>query len=92
MRLSEAMARKRAALLESFLVDPLMALGGNRDKRTHTLAMIVVLWLACGYKLTLKKGARGQNVQWIGALFNQWRSPTGVRGLSVTITLEKIHI
>ena len=91
MRLTAAMTRKHAALLECFVDDPLMAFGGNRDKRKHVMAMIVVLWFAFGYRLAWKKGARCQNVQWIGAMFNQWCSPTGVHGLSVTITPDKFE-
>ena len=91
MRITAAMTRNRATLLECFVDDPQIALGGDRNKRTHALLIIVVLKLACGYKLSWRKGARGQNVQWIGALFKQWRSPTGVHGLSVTIAPEKIE-
>ena len=49
-----------------------------------------MLWIAAGFKLSWKKGARGQQVRWIGAVVKQWLSPTGVTGVSLTMPQDKV--
>ena len=74
-----------------FRDDPLIALGGNEAQRTRVLAVIVVLWMALGYRLSWKKGIRGRKVSWIGAQLSDWKSHGGAPGVTVTIAPEKIH-
>ena len=54
------------------------------------LLRVTILWLALGYKLSWRKGSRGQRVEWIRALLKAGRSPTGVPGVTGTITAERM--
>ena len=49
-----------------------------------------MLWRALGFELSWHKGQRGSIVDWIGAQFGPWRTPSGRCGMRVTIPAEKI--
>ena len=90
MRITSA-ATCDSARLQCFVDDPLITLWGTEQRRSYTLLLIVVLWLACGCKLSWSKGTRGRRVEWIGAALQPWRSTTGVPGVTFTITKEKVE-
>ena len=83
---TEAMAR-----IQCFVDDPLIALGGPKAHRDHCLLRVVLLWLVLGFKLSWGKGARGRRVEWIGACFGAWKSPSGEAGVTVSITEDRIR-
>ena len=89
MRITSA-ATCDSARLQCFVDDPLITLWGTEQRRSYTLLLIVVLWLAFGCKLSWSKGARGRRVEWIGAAIQPWTSTTGVPGVTFTITKEKV--
>ena len=90
MRLTSAATHGRARM-QCFVDDPIITLWGTERRRSHTLVLIVVLWLAMGCKLAWPKGERGRRVEWIGAAIQPWKSVTGVSGVTLTITREKIE-
>ena len=40
--------------------DPFFAIGGDEHERTQLFCMVVLLWLALGFKISWKKGSRGR--------------------------------
>ena len=90
MRITSAATSHRARI-QCFVDDPLITVWGNEQRRSHTLLLIIVLWSAMGCKLAWPKGARGRQIDWIGAELQPWKSPSGVAGVSFTITKEKME-
>ena len=52
---------------------------------------ISVLWYALGFALSWKKRQRGLHIDWVGAQFGPWRTPSGRCGVTVTIPAVKIQ-
>ena len=90
MRITSAATAHRARI-QCFVDDPLITVWGTEQRRSHTLLLIIVLWMAVGCKLAWPKGARGRQIEWIGAALQPWRSSTGVAGVTFTITKEKME-
>ena len=89
MRITSAMTKDRARM-QCFVDDPLITVWGAIAQRNYTLLSIIVLWLAIGCRLSWSKDCRGRQVEWIGAVIQQWLTATGVPGVTFTITKEKI--
>ena len=81
----------KAVRTQCFVDDPLIALAGSEEDRLKHLVFIVLLWLALGYKINWKKGSRGRHLQWMGATISEWLSPSGVHGVSLSISRERIE-
>ena len=90
MRLIAAMLFDAPARLQCFVDDPLAAVAGTLEVRRVIMWRMVVLWRALGFELSWHKGQRGSTVDWIGAQFGPWRTPSGRCGMRVTIPAEKI--
>ena len=77
--------------LQCFVDDPLMFLGGKKTQRDRLLLRTVLLWLALGFKLSWKKGARGRLIEWIGSAIKAWTSPTGFPGVEISVTADRVR-
>ena len=80
----------KAGRTQCFVDDPHIALAGPEEDRHKHPVLIVLLWLALGYKINWKKGSRGGNLQWIGAAISDWLSPSGVHGVALSISRDRL--
>ena len=91
LRLTFAMLNKAAFVrIQCFMDDPLTTVGRTKLVRDRILLHIVLLCLVWWFKLSWKKGCRGREVEWIGALLRAWQSSTGVAGVTISITAGEI--
>ena len=70
--------------------EPALTVGGTEKQRTRLIIRTALLWLMLGLRLAWMKGARGRNVEWIGARVRPWQSPTKVHGVTIGITPEQV--
>jgi len=69
-RLTQAMFPTDTMRLNVYVDDPIMALRGTRACREMNVAIILVLWSALGFSLSLRKAKRSSTVVWTSALFS----------------------
>ena len=91
MRMTAILNHDQLVRIECFVDDPLLLFGGERPQRDRLFLRTVLLWLALGFKIAWRKGDRGRKLDWIGAVLRAWLSPTGVPGVTVSITAERIR-
>ena len=91
MRITAAAIYSDLARLQCFVDDPLLVTAGTPARRRAVMWKVAVLWHALGFALSWEKGQRGSRIDWIGAQFGPWRSPSGRCGVTVTIPAEKIQ-
>ncbi len=90
MRLTAATIYDLPARLHCYVDDPILTVAGAPAARQRTALLVVILWLAVGGDLSWAKGQYGCRVDWIGATFRPWTTPTGRAGCMVTLAREKI--
>ena len=66
MRLTQSAIGKENARLHCFVDDPIASIRGCARDRRITVAMMVTIWEALGFKLAYRKGPLGKSVDWIG--------------------------
>ena len=91
MRLTSAVMKDEPPCLECFVDDPLFTIGGNEIERVRLFSMVVILWLALGFRISWKKGSRGRKIEWIGIVIQEWLSATRVLGVTFTMSAERIE-
>ena len=69
-RLLQACIQAAEGSHQVYLDDSLWALLGGRRRRNQLLAFILTTMAALGFKVSYKKGLRGQEVTWCGVTFN----------------------
>ena len=69
-RLTQAMFPIDTMRLNVYVDDPIMALRGTRACRDMNAAIILVLWSALGFSLSLRKAKRSSAVVWTSARFS----------------------
>ena len=90
MRMTAALTSRRSSTFQCYVDDPLFSFLGSKEKRDGSAAMILLLWEALGLKLSWKKGAKGDQVEWIGAELKFARDEHGkITAVVVTITEDK---
>ena len=90
MRITSTIHQREQARIQCFVDDPALTVGGTKAQRTRLILRTVILWLTLGLRLAWKKGARGRNVEWIGARLRPWRSHTKVPGATIGIMPEQV--
>ena len=68
-RLLQSLVQGAEAQHQTYLDDGLWALQGSLKERNSILSMILTTLFALGLKVSLKKGMRSNQVQWIGVRF-----------------------
>ena len=54
--------------LQTFVDDPLFCIRGSQQARARKMALVVLVWRALGFPLSVHKVARGSSVPWIGCV------------------------
>ena len=91
MRLSAAMMADKPVRIQCFVDDPLTSVAGPLRMRRRYLLLLIVFWVALGYKINWRKGVLGRKATWIGATIAAWQSESGVHGVTFTIGLDRIN-
>ena len=68
-RLLQSLVQGKEAQHQTYLDDGLWVLQGTLAERNSVLAMILTTLFALGMKVSLKKGLRSNQVQWVGVRF-----------------------
>ena len=58
---------QKEARIQVYVDDPAISLLGNEKERRRSLTIIIITWLACGFKLAFPKAKYGKSIEWIGA-------------------------
>ena len=95
-RLGQACFQPSELRIQCFVDDPAIAVRGQPSKRAWLLGLLFLFWAALGFKFSWKKGARGQEIVWIGArVAVQQRSHPSMAclfpGVAVTLAPEKFQ-
>jgi hypothetical protein len=68
MRATQSLAPPTALRLACFVDDPFLVAFGTAAARSEYLAVATSFWCSLGFRLSWRKGYRGSEVPWIGAL------------------------
>ena len=90
MRLTAAALYREHVRIQCFVDDPVATLAGTPVRRRLNIWKMVVRWRALGFALSWKKGQRGPPIDWIGARFGPWHTPSGRHGVMVCLLAEEI--
>ena len=52
--------------LRIYLDDPMFTLLGDLERRQRELGTVLLLWAACGFKVSWSRGDQGNGINWIG--------------------------
>ena len=69
-RLTQAMFPPDMLRLNTYVDDPLVALRGPKSVRDINVGIVMLVWAALGFSLSLKKAKRGPTVTWTSGLFS----------------------
>ena len=94
-RLAQAIFLPHELRIQCFVDDPAMAVYGTLEQREWLLGTLLLFWSLLGFKFNWRKGARGQEVPWIGANVKVEVRPYGVQarslpGVLVTLSPAKL--
>ena len=90
MRIAAACVERDRTGLQCYVDDPLAVVRGDLATRNKQLLFIVVLWVALGFELSWAKGARGIEVDWIGAHLAFVFTNNAVTHVTATVNKDKV--
>ena len=90
MRATASIQPQSAAGTETYVDDPLTAVGGTRVERRHRLLAYCSLWQALGLHISWHKAQLGDSAVWIGAKFEVKYVDGEADMLELTIGPEKL--
>jgi hypothetical protein len=70
------------ARINIYLDDPFWTLFGDKPTRDRQLGFALMVLLACGFRISWRKGTRGESVDWIGLLYTV-NNAEGVAAISI---------
>jgi hypothetical protein len=80
------------AKVNIYLDDPFWTLFGDKTTRDLQLGFALMILLACGFRISWRKGARGTAVEWIGLLYSLDNSSNTASISIPKITAEDISV
>ena len=91
MRITAAIHTDSLVRQQCFVDDTAVTVGGPKDQRSKLMLRTLLAWLIFRTDLPWKKGTRGRDFEWIGARLRAWISSTGIHGVTVSITEDRIR-
>ena len=77
-RIGQATFLPNELRIQCYVDDPAIAVRGDRLQRKKLVGMLLLLWLALGFRMSWAKGCMGSQVPWIGTTLSlDWRTPVG---------------
>ena len=90
-RLLQSLVQGGEGQYQTYLDDGLWVLQGALETRNSILAMILTTLFALGLKVSLKKGMRSSQVQWVGVRFTLTEDAT-ILGLPDNLLKDLIEV
>ena len=89
LRFTQSLVDPTEVRLVCYVDDPLAAISGTDEERWMLAALMIMVWVALGFKYAFAKDQLGKQATWIGGAL--WIEPQGVRAFIKQSIIDDIQ-